>query len=138
MKLTEKLNMELQNSSAIEEGTFKIIGIIISKNTLELVKDKKRFYFKLPSSVNALKTFKTGQDFDPEKFKKDHKKDEAAPKMKKSKGAESAKKIAAKLVKEIESALAGDIDDVVKINKFDEDKLKKARLHARQALKALA
>jgi hypothetical protein len=40
----------------------KLIGIIYEKNTLELLSsDNKRFYFKLPSEINALKKFKIGE-----------------------------------------------------------------------------
>jgi len=42
--------------------TYKIIGICIETNTLELVgKDSKRYYLKIPSHTNAYKKFKNGQ-----------------------------------------------------------------------------
>lgn len=41
---------------------YKIIGIIFEKNTLELFRNNKRYYYKLSSDVNALKSYKTGDD----------------------------------------------------------------------------
>lgn len=42
---------------------FKLIGIIIEKNTLELIgTDHKRYYYKIPIEINASKAFSLGEN----------------------------------------------------------------------------